>query len=86
MVNKNWWPEEECKFVHLATPWRGRGVSRPPSIRRNQISPTVTLVVDPEKIIKDVKGKHRSVEATSQSVKKVHKKYVPKKKVPLSNL
>ena len=48
---------------------------------RNQRSPTVTPIVDPKKIIKDAKGKQRSVEATSQSVKKVHKKYVPKKKV-----
>ena len=68
------------------TPQRGRGVSRPPTTRRNQRSPTVTLVVDPEKIIKDAKGKRRSVEATSQSVKKVQKKYVPKKKVPSSTL
>ena len=46
----------------------------------------MTLVADPEKIIKDAKGKQISVEATSQSVKKVHKKYVKKQKVPSSTL
>ena len=46
----------------------------------------MTLVSDPEKIIKDAKGKQRSVEATSHSVKKVHKKYVPRQKVPSSTL
>ena len=68
------------------TPQRGRGVSRPPTTRRNQRSPIVTPIADPEKIIKDEKGKHKLIEATSELVKKVHTKYVPKKKVPSSTL
>ena len=78
--------EEYCKLFHLVTPKRGRGVSRPPSTRRKQRSPTVTPVADPEKVIKDAKGKQRLLEATSQSVKKVPKKYVPKQRVPFSTL
>ena len=70
----------------MATPQRGRGVSRPRFTRRNHRSPIVTLVANPKKIIKDAKGKQRLVEATSQSMKKVHKNYVPKQKVPLSTL
>ena len=46
----------------------------------------MTLVANPKKIIKDAKGKQRLVEATSQPVKKVHKKYIPKKKMPSSTL
>ena len=46
----------------------------------------MTPVVDPKNIIKDAKGKHKSAKATSQSMKKVHTKYIPKQKVPSSTL
>ena len=68
------------------TPKRGKWVSKHPTTRRNQISPTVTPVADLEKILKDAKGKQRSIEATSQLVKKVHKKYIPNQNVHSSNL
>lgn len=66
------------------TPQQGWGVSRPIDTRRNQRSSPATPLFDPEKIIRNEKGKHKL--STTTSHPKIQSKYVPKAKVLKSAL